>query len=75
MPEKYDVKIIDCELYFLPLVMRIPLKFGSEVAPATTRQESGSQWREWTAGAPRLGRISPEPGMGMAVRKLLCGTS
>ena len=32
MPEKYDVKIIDCELYFLPLVMRIPLKFGSEVS-------------------------------------------
>ena len=47
MPEKYDVKIIDCELYFLPLVMRIPLKFG------------GSQWREWTAGAPRAGENLP----------------
>ena len=32
MPEKYDVRVADCELYFLPLVMRTPLKFGSEVS-------------------------------------------
>lgn len=28
----YDVKIVDVELYFLPLTMRVPLKFGSEVS-------------------------------------------
>lgn len=28
----YDVKIIDAELYFLPLTMRVPLKFGNEVS-------------------------------------------
>ena len=29
---EFDVRIVDCELWFLPLVMRVPLKFGSEVS-------------------------------------------
>jgi L-alanine-DL-glutamate epimerase-like enolase superfamily enzyme len=29
---KFDVKIVDCELYFLPVIMRVPLKFGKEVS-------------------------------------------
>lgn len=32
MENYFDVKIVDCELFFLPLVMRVPLKFGSEIS-------------------------------------------
>lgn len=28
----FDIKVTDCELWFLPLVLRVPLKFGSEVS-------------------------------------------
>ena len=28
---QFDVKVVDCELWFLPLEFRVPLKFGNEV--------------------------------------------
>ena len=27
----FDVKVVDCELWFVPITMRVPLKFGNEI--------------------------------------------
>ncbi|MDR1536284.1 MAG: hypothetical protein LBU64_14550, partial [Planctomycetota bacterium] len=47
MGKKNDGRIVDCELYFLPVATRIPLKFGSE----TTTQVTCARTRVWLEGS------------------------
>ena len=51
----FDVKVVKCELWFLPVTMRVPLKFGSEVSTGydttkvriTVEDKTGKQAVGW----------------------------
>ncbi len=55
MTTQTDIRIIDCELYFLPVHTRIPLKFGPEITTHTTcartrivvRNGAGAEGEGW----------------------------
>ncbi len=36
MPKATDVSVVGCELYFIPIVARVPLKFGTETMTTVT---------------------------------------
>ena len=59
MASSYDVQIVSCELYWIPVKTRVPLKFGSETLTSVTcartcvtvRNSEGKEATGWGGNA------------------------
>ena len=62
MPKPTDIRVIDAQLYILPVELRVPLKFGNQVLQSVkcarvrvrVRSEDGAEAEGW--GETPLGR-------------------